>query len=48
MFKNYINENELVKNLQSLIQIPSVHEESSGSDSPFGKNTVKALNYMLD
>lgn len=48
MFRNYINESELIKNLQSLIKIPSVHEEFSNPDTPFGKNTVKALNYILD
>lgn len=48
MFKNYINKNELIKNLQELIKIPSVHEETQNSKEPFGKNTVKALNYILD
>ena len=48
MFKNYINENEMIKNLQELIKIPSVHEESNSENEPFGKNTVKALNYVLD
>ena len=48
MFKNYIIENELIKNLQELIKIPSVHEESNNANEPFGKNTVKALNYILD
>ena len=48
MFKNYINQNELIKSLQGLIKIPSVHEESDNINEPFGKNTVKALNYVLD
>ena len=48
MFKNYINIDELIKNLQELIKIPSVHEESNNPNEPFGKNTVKALNYILD
>ena len=48
MFKNYINTDKLVENLQSLIKIPSVYEESTISYEPFGKNTVKALNYILD
>lgn len=48
MFKNYINENEMIKNLQELIKIPSVHEESNNENELFGKNTVKALNYILD
>ena len=48
MFKNYINEKDLIKNLQSLIKIPSVHIDSSNPDTPFGKNTVEALNYTLN
>lgn len=48
MFKNYINTNELIENLQELIKIPSVHENSDNPNEPFGKNTVKALNYILD
>lgn len=48
MFKNYINKDDLIKNLQELIEIPSVHEESSNQNEPFGKNTVRALNYILN
>lgn len=48
MFKNYINQDELIKNLQELIRIPSVHSESNNPNEPFGKNTVKALNYILN
>lgn len=48
MFDNYINKDEMIKSLQSLIQIPSVYEESSNTATPFGENTIKALNYMLD
>ena len=48
MFKKYINTDELIKNLQELIKIPSVHENSDTPNEPFGKNTVKALNYILD
>ena len=48
MFKNYINDNELIRNLQELIKIPSIYEESNNPKEPFGKNTVKALNYVLD
>lgn len=48
MFKNYINKGKLIKNLQELIKIPSVHEESSNQNEPFGKNTVRALNYILN
>lgn len=48
MFKNHIKKEELIKNLQNLIRIPSVYESSSNPEEPFGKNTVKALNYILD
>lgn len=48
MFKKYINKEEMIKNLQNLIQIPSIYENSSNQEEPFGKNTVKALNYILD
>ncbi len=48
MFKKYINKNELIKNLQELIKIPSVYEESTDINAPFGKNTVKALDYVLE
>lgn len=48
MLKNYINTDELIKNLQELIRIPSVHEESTNPYEPFGKNTINALNYILD
>lgn len=48
MFKNYINTNELIKNLQELIRIPSVYENSTLPAEPFGKNTSKALDYMLE
>ena len=48
MFKNYINEYDLIKNLQELIRIPSIHEESNNPDEPFGKNTVNALEYALN
>lgn len=47
MFKNYINKDEMIKNLQNLIKIPSVYELSTNPNEPFGKNTVKALNYIL-
>lgn len=47
MFKN-INENDIIENLQNLIKIPSVHEDSSNINEPFGKNTVQSLEYILD
>lgn len=48
MFKKYINQEELIKNLQELIRIPSVYSESTNSNEPFGENTVKALNCILN
>lgn len=48
MFKNYINKEEMIKNLQNLIKIPSVYQNSSNPEEPFGKNTVRALDYILD
>lgn len=48
MFEKYINKEELIKNLQELIKIPSVHTESSIPNEPFGKNTIKALEYILN
>jgi succinyl-diaminopimelate desuccinylase len=48
MFKKYINENQLISNLQSLIKIPSVYSESENPNEPFGENTVKALEFILD
>ncbi len=47
MFKKYIKEKEIITKLQGLIQIPSVHEETENTKEPFGKNTVKALEYTL-
>ena len=48
MFEKYLNKDELIKNLQGLLKIPSVHAESSVPSEPFGKNTVKALEYVLN
>ena len=48
MFEKYLNKTELIENLQVLIKIPSVHAESSVPNEPFGLNTVKALEYVLD
>lgn len=47
MFRNYINKDNFIKNLQNLIKIPSVHENSKNPNTPFGQTTVKALNYVL-
>lgn len=48
MFENYINQDGLIKDLQKLIRIPSVHRESQNFNEPFGKNASMALNYILD
>lgn len=48
MFQKYIKQNELIENLQNLIKIPSIYEKNSNPKEPFGKNTVKALNYTLN
>ena len=48
MFEKYLNKTEFIENLQGLIKIPSVHSESSVPNEPFGSNTVKALEYVLD
>ncbi len=47
MFEKYLKKDELINNLQELIRIPSVHAESDIPSEPFGKNTVKALEYIL-
>ena len=48
MFEKYLNKDELIKNLQELIKIPSVHAESNVPSEPFGKNTVRELEYVLN
>ena len=48
MFEKYLNKDELIHSLQELIKIPSVHAESNNPNEPFGKNTVKTLEYALD
>ena len=50
MFDKFINDNkdEMIENLQKLIQIPSVYEESKNPKMPFGENANKALEYMLE
>ena len=48
MFEKCLNKDELIKNLQELIKIPSVHSESANVNEPFGENTVKALEYVLN
>ena len=48
MFKKYVNQEKIIKSLQELIRIPSVYSKSKNPNEPFGKNTVKALNYALE
>lgn len=50
MFDKYIEniKEDMIKNLQNLIRIPSVYEKSSEPLMPFGENVTKALEYMLD
>lgn len=39
---------EMIKSTREIIQIPSMHEESSNPKKPFGEGTAKALEYILD
>lgn len=39
---------EIIKSTCELIKIPSVYGESNDSSKPFGNNTSKALEYILD
>ena len=48
MYEKYLKKDELIKSLQELIRIPSVHAESNIPNEPFGKNTIKALEYTLN
>lgn len=48
MFEKFIDKDNMILSLQNLIKIPSVFEESDNPEIPFGENTVKALNYVLD
>ena len=50
MFKNYIYENKdnLIQSVCDLIKIPSVSDENSGSEYPFGKSCNDALDYILN
>lgn len=40
-------EKEIIRSTCALINIPSVLEDNDDSNTPFGKNTVKALEYIL-
>lgn len=50
MIEKFMNEKkeEIIKNLQGLIQIPSVYEQSNNPKYPFGENVNKALEYTLN
>lgn len=50
MLEKYIEDyrDEIVSQASRLIQIPSVHEESTNPEKPFGKNANRALEYILN
>ena len=50
MLENYIKnlKDEIIEKTQELIKIPSVHGESINPSKPFGENTNKALEYILN
>ena len=50
MLEGYIKntKNEMIQKLQELIQIPSVYSESKNPLMPFGENSNRALEYILD
>ena len=50
MLEKFIKENKenIIKNVQELIQIPSVYIKSSNSKYPFGKYINDALEYTLN
>ena len=50
MFDKYIEnlKDEMIKETQKLIQIPSVLSKSNNPSHPFGENVNKALEYTLD
>lgn len=39
---------KIIKSACEVIKIPSVFDDNDGSNTPFGKYTVEALNYVLD
>ncbi|MCM3787005.1 dipeptidase PepV [Domibacillus indicus] len=41
-------EGELIQDLQSLIQIPSVKSDQAAEDAPFGREVRQALDFMLE
>ena len=50
MFKTHLDNNKknIIKAISDLIEIPSVSEENSNSQFPFGENCNKALEYTLN
>ncbi len=50
MFKEHLNKNKenIIQTVCDLVKIPSVSEENSNSEFPFGENCNKALNYILN
>ena len=50
MIEDFIKENrdDIIKNVQELIQIPSVYKESSNPKYPFGEAVNNALEYALN
>ena len=50
MLNKYIDKmkDELIDKTCGIINIPSAFNDNDGSNTPFGKHTVEALNYILD
>ena len=50
ILNQYIDElkEEIISKTCDIINIPSVFNANDGSNTPFGKHTVEALNYILD
>lgn len=50
VLNKYIDEikDKIIKSTCELINIPSIFDDNDGSNTPLGKYTVEALNYVLD
>ena len=50
VLNNYIDKlkDEIINSTCEIVNIPSVFDPSDNSNTPFGKDTVKALEYVLD
>lgn len=50
ILNKYIDDmkDKIIKSTCEVINIPSVFDNTDGSNTPFGKHTVEALNYVLD